>query len=84
MKVIGRQIVNGVSKNTGGQYSGVNLFCTYPLSASKGEGTGCTKVYVSSSANGYDIARGCKLGSELSFSYNQWGKVNMVFDDTDE
>ena len=76
MKIIGKQTVEGVSKNTGNPYMGVNLFCSYE--SKNVEGVGPEKQYIGSNCTGYADVLNAPLGSEVKFSYNRWGSVDYV------
>ncbi len=75
-KIIGKSIVNYVSKKTNEPVVGINLHCSYEDKNT--EGVAVDRVYISSKADFYPAIQKAPIGSEVEIYYNQWGKIEFV------
>ncbi|MBE5883383.1 MAG: hypothetical protein E7291_03005 [Lachnospiraceae bacterium] len=76
MKVIGIQ-KNVSFKIDGNDFNGVNLFVSQERPGVEGVAT--DKVYVDSRKDCYATATAVKLGDNVTFGYNRYGKVDMIY-----
>lgn len=73
MKIVGIRNISYTSKN-GYEVSGVELQCTYKNSRVEGEAV--EKVYISKKA--IEENEELKVGEEVNFTYNKFGKVERI------
>lgn len=75
-KIVGKQMVDYVSKKTGQPVTGVTLHLT-GLS-NRVEGLECETVFISSKSPMYAQCMEYPLESEVSLSYNRYGSVDTI------
>lgn len=76
MKVIGKK--RYAIQRDGKLYVGISLHCTYPATQDGAEGDLTESFSIGDTKPGYPTALSVALGSEITPSYNKYGKVDDI------
>lgn len=74
-KVIGIEKVNYISKKTGKEVNGYNIYYSYPLTKEGSEGTKADHEYINADLFN---SKGIMVGDEVEFQYNKFGSVTDI------
>lgn len=75
-KIVGKSVVDYVSKKTNQRVFGIILYCTYEERHT--EGVAAERVYISSRSDFYPDIQSAPVGAEVEFYYNRWGNLDFV------
>lgn len=74
MKVVGKQVVDYISKKTQEPVKGLSLHCVGNRNGVEGQAV--ETIFVSAKATElHKVAASLPINSEVDFSYNRWGGV---------
>lgn len=75
-KVVGKQIVDYVSRKTNLPVQGVTLHCVG--TEENVQGLSVETIYISNKSKSYDTCMNLPIESKITVSYNRWGNIDTV------
>ncbi len=76
MKIVGKRMVDYVSKKTKSPVKGIALQCTF--SQNDVEGLAVQEIFVNALSDMYKQVAAAPLGSEINVYYNRWGSPETI------
>lgn len=76
MKIVGKRMVDYVSKKTQNPVKGISLQCVY--ARNDVEGLAVQEIFVNSRSDMYKEISAAPLDSEINVYYNRWGSPETI------